>query len=395
DLEEKKAREAIKKQLKDIKFINKLYDSWKKKADGLLQVIVKNQPIKNLLQLNYDYWEIGWNIEYFDPHGVKIVNEYLDLSDEEKAALFYPTEVSNVQKERLELLQIIVDGEKKQDILEHQQKYYYIKCSWADGSTYTIDDIRKKILYEKESGIQNIKKEISKIKKHHKEISEKKKGLMKKLAVTQKNIAYFFQKMTDWREERKIISQKVNNYIHQELLRLEKKTKIPLNLLKFMDIYNYEDELDINLLYERSRLCANLLDKDGKFAYYTGNDAKQILGFIENEFFRDVKVVTGLTGNKGKVKGRVSVVMEAADFTKFEKGDILVTAMTRPEFVPIMKKAAAIVTDEGGITCHAAIVSRELGIPCVLGTNVATSFLKDGMIVEVDADNGKVKIIPE
>ena len=65
--------------------------------------------------------------------------------------------------------------------------------------------------------------------------------------------------------------------------------------------------------------------------------------------------------------------------------------MTRPEYLPLMKKASAIVTDEGGITCHAAIVSRELGKPCVIGTKVATSTFHDGDVVEVDATKGTVK----
>ncbi|MEY2664432.1 MAG: hypothetical protein RIT04_240, partial [Candidatus Parcubacteria bacterium] len=77
----------------------------------------------------------------------------------------------------------------------------------------------------------------------------------------------------------------------------------------------------------------------------------------------------------------------------FEDGSVLVTSMTRPEFVPLMKKAIAIVTDEGGITCHAAIVSRELKKPCIIGTKVATQVLKDGDMVEVDANSGIVRIL--
>ncbi len=65
--------------------------------------------------------------------------------------------------------------------------------------------------------------------------------------------------------------------------------------------------------------------------------------------------------------------------------------MTHPEFLSLMKQASAIVTDEGGVTCHAAIVARELGIPCVIGTKMATKVLKDGDEVEVDADKGIVK----
>ena len=67
--------------------------------------------------------------------------------------------------------------------------------------------------------------------------------------------------------------------------------------------------------------------------------------------------------------------------------------MTTPDMVPIMKKAAAFVTDEGGITCHAAIVSREMKKPCIIGTKIATKILHDGQLVEVDANRGIVKII--
>jgi pyruvate,water dikinase len=63
--------------------------------------------------------------------------------------------------------------------------------------------------------------------------------------------------------------------------------------------------------------------------------------------------------------------------------------MTSPDFIPILKKVSAIITDEGGITCHAAIVSRELKIPCIVGTKIATKVLKDGDVVEVDAQKGQ------
>jgi pyruvate,water dikinase len=95
----------------------------------------------------------------------------------------------------------------------------------------------------------------------------------------------------------------------------------------------------------------------------------------------------------GKATGRVKILKSVKEINKIEKGDILVAVMTRPDYVPAMKKAAAIVTDEGGVTSHAAIVSRELGIPCIIGTKIATKILKDGMLVEVNANHSWVKII--
>ena len=78
-------------------------------------------------------------------------------------------------------------------------------------------------------------------------------------------------------------------------------------------------------------------------------------------------------------------------FGKLKQGDILVATMTTPDFFPIMKKAAGFITDEGGITCHASIVAREMKKPCIVGTKIATKVLKDGDLVEVDADKGVVK----
>lgn len=103
--------------------------------------------------------------------------------------------------------------------------------------------------------------------------------------------------------------------------------------------------------------------------------------------------IRGQIGSKGLVRGIAKIIKDASFADNFNKGDILITGMTRPEFVPLMKKAGGIVTDEGGITCHAAIVSRELNIPCIIGTKVATHLIKDGNMIEVDADRGIVKII--
>ncbi len=103
--------------------------------------------------------------------------------------------------------------------------------------------------------------------------------------------------------------------------------------------------------------------------------------------------VRGQTGCPGKATGTVKVIMTSDDFTKMQPGDILVTTMTTPDFVILMQKAGAIVTDIGGLLSHAAIVSREIQKPCVIGTKFATHFFRDGDRVEVDADKGIVKKI--
>lgn len=105
----------------------------------------------------------------------------------------------------------------------------------------------------------------------------------------------------------------------------------------------------------------------------------------------EMSQVTGQSVYGGTVRGRVRALLRRRQIPDLQDGEVIVTHMTTPDFVPAMKRAAAIVTDEGGITCHAAIIARELKKPCIIGTKVATQVFKDGDMVEVDADNGIVR----
>lgn len=112
---------------------------------------------------------------------------------------------------------------------------------------------------------------------------------------------------------------------------------------------------------------------------------KQELVTIEKE-----PILKGLGASPGVGYGKAKIVLSVDQLGKIEKGDVLVTRMTTPDYVPAMIKAAGIITDEGGMTSHAAIVSRELGVPCVVGTGKATSILKEGQVLSVDGSRGFV-----
>lgn len=114
---------------------------------------------------------------------------------------------------------------------------------------------------------------------------------------------------------------------------------------------------------------------------------------LENDSGLIVGEIKGTIACQGFVKGKVRVLTRKKSFGDFKKGEILVTEMTDPDFIPVIKKASAIITDEGGMTCHAAITAREMKKPCIIGTKIATKVLKDGDFVEVDADNGIMRII--
>ena len=103
--------------------------------------------------------------------------------------------------------------------------------------------------------------------------------------------------------------------------------------------------------------------------------------------------VRGMVANKGKVAGIAKIILSSEDFFTFNEGDILIAKMTSMDFIPIMKKSGAFITDEGGLASHAAIIAREYGKPCIIGTKNATKVFKNGEKIEVDAESGVVRKI--
>ena len=148
---------------------------------------------------------------------------------------------------------------------------------------------------------------------------------------------------------------------------------------------------DINELEKRFGYSAIVYDND-KEIILTGDDAKKIddlVAFAED----NISELKGTVAFPGKVSGVCRIVPDPFKYDHFNNGDILITGMTRPEFIPVMKMASAFVTDSGGMLCHAAITAREMKKPCIIGTEIATKVFKDGDMIEVDADTGIVKKI--
>lgn len=150
--------------------------------------------------------------------------------------------------------------------------------------------------------------------------------------------------------------------------------------------------VDIGEVQKRSEFCVYYADKTSR-EFITGREAEKIAAKMEIAEKNDVQEIHGQTGCPGIAKGAVKIINVMADMKKMEKGDILVAISTQPDLLPAMKKAAAFVTDQGGVTSHAAIVAREINTPCVIGTKIATKVLKDGDVVEVDATKGMVRKI--
>lgn len=135
---------------------------------------------------------------------------------------------------------------------------------------------------------------------------------------------------------------------------------------------------------------------NGKTNIYIGQNAEEIINKYQETLLSkqdEINEIKGQIASNGLVKGIVKILKSHKENDKLKKGEILVVSMTTPDLISAMEKASAIITDEGGITCHAAIISRELGIPCIIGTKIATKVLKDGDMVEVDANKGIINIL--
>lgn len=188
------------------------------------------------------------------------------------------------------------------------------------------------------------------------------------------------------------------SYYHMEavLKAIGKKLDLSLSQVRLMLAKEVEHSLHskqtkTGILNQRAELV--YLERTQTTRCLSGKQAARYLKVhVKQEKLNlNVTEAAGTVAYPGKVKGTVKIINSPKEMGKMRRGDILVAQTTNPNLMPAIRQAAAIVTDEGGLTCHAAIVSRELKIPCVVGVKIASKFLKDGLRILVDAQKGIVK----
>lgn len=248
--------------------------------------------------------------------------------------------------------------------------------------------------------IDNEKKHLAEIENEHANWLEELKG--GKHDLKEHDLAEYLQIVMKVRDSRKNFFNKGLTVIYRIAERMFNECGVDLSLIPYytmMELLKGPEYLlsKKNELIKRKAGFTLLIPYDAPYEMELA-PVDEGMDAID-EFFKaghlegSGRELRGQTGCKGKVKGVIRVVKNNTTFKDFVEGEILVAGMTRPEYVPLMEKAAAIITDEGGITCHAAIVSRELGKPCIIGTKIATQVLKTGDLVEMDAGEGIVRIL--
>jgi len=290
------------------------------------------------------------------------------------------------------------DTKIKKAIKKHYNEYFYLKNLWlGTNGVYTRDyflKIAKSLSREKISPDEKIKKLNQDLKK----IKKEKDRLFKELGISKK-YRELFSVYSDFMLT-KIYRRYAQIFWAYQMKFLLKEAGERLGLKLEEVRYTIPEELKDGLL--NSKLDKSEIKKRLNFCLYYVEKDKELISTDKNHFVltqirstkkEDVEELNGQIGCLGKAKGVVRIVNTQQEMAKMKKGDILVSIATNPDLVPAMKKASAIITEQGGVTCHAAIVSRELNIPCVIGTKIATKVLKDGDLVEVDANKGIVKMI--
>ena len=213
----------------------------------------------------------------------------------------------------------------------------------------------------------------------------------------EKKVVAFYQEMLYLKDKRDDYRRTAFYYIHKNLLQhIAYKIGIPLIDLAYLTVKEAkkykgnEHVLQREIKRRKEAYVVEIINGETKI--YSGKDCRKDF-IVDDDIREERRLIKGIIGFPGKVQGTVQIIHSRGAVKGFRKGNALVAITTNPEYILAMQEAVAFITNEGGITCHAAIIAREMKKPCIIGTKIATKVLKDGDLVEVDANRGVVKII--
>jgi len=301
------------------------------------------------------------------------------------------------EKKAKEIIRLLPSVNKKLDkkIDSHYKTfrwlpYMYIGPAWEKD--YFVEQLKGLVKEEKEVPFL-----LGRMNNRLKEVKEKQKELLKILGTDKKHqILFDISRQIIYLKGLRKDALYFSFYSYEPLLKeIGKKLNLSLNQLRFLWPSEFKKavlkkDFDRNELNERFKFSV-FVYINGKKQTLTGKKALEWAKKVPDSKDYKINELEGSTAVPGMVKGIAKIINLPEDMVKMNEGDVLVSHATNPNLVPAMKKAAAIVTDIGGVTCHAAIVSRELNIPCVIGTKIATKVFKDGDLIDVNANHGIVK----
>lgn len=390
-----------------------------KSNEELGRLYEKFESLHNLAHFRRTiFWVMETPDEIFSKYVIKILKEKikqhkLTLQPEVVfAILATPLKKNHIVKEEQEFLKIVIklmdldninDGILNKKLEKHYKKYCWLPYGMSGPAwdrRYFVKNAKKYLIKDKSEIIERLRfleNQINHIKKQQEKflkLLKLDKKIMELINIAQESIyikslskeALFYGFYTSENLIKEIGNRLgINITLVRRMLPWEIKTALK------------KSKVDVEKLKQRYKYSIQYAYR-GKTKVFTGEEAKKFIKSIDIEIEKGInrKIIklTGVCAQPGKAVGMVKIINNAKDLNKMKNGDILISKMTDPEIIAAMKKAGAIVTDLGGITCHAAIVSRELGIPCIIGTKYATKIFEDNNKVEVNSTNGIIKKLP-
>jgi phosphohistidine swiveling domain-containing protein len=429
-----------------------LYEKYKKDIKSIDRYISKHQELTELIR---DVWENFENIKkYNEKYLIQVFEKMTNLADrwwkygvfledkgevinkeivtkfakrkkisESKArelvfSLAHPAEKSSFIEERRKFLnicryilnnkfsknnkkEIFKDKRVLKEITEYKKKFFWFKSNFYRAKKITeqsiINDVFKEI---KKLGEMNIEKELKQLSQNGYNINKKKKFLLKNIKLTsgEKKDLYFAERVISWVDKRKAWMMEhifFFSRLMEEIALFLKMDYHEISLYttkELAELLSFRKKLSKVEIQKRNKETFSVFEKNKEINIYYGDKAKELFQSVYQTNLKEIKGVVASAGRVKKINGVARVVYRPGK-DKFKKGEILITSMTRIEFVPIMRMAKAIVTNEGGMACHAAIVSRELNLPAIIGTKNATKEIKSGDKIELDIEKGTIKKI--
>ena len=405
ELTQIKDKDAIFKAIcqKGSSFLSQQISRWKRSLKRL--DYYKGEAAKGNIGIYEDFYEYAislWSFpilcesgDYFSTNDlVPLIQKRLDMAEKparEIAILMSRSpKLSFLNKEKMSLISVALG---KKSAKEHSKEYFWMGNTYRDhflcNEGYFLQQARE---LKKKYSMSALHKKMNEICGYEEQILGAKAKLNKEYTFDPelKLIFRIFEKFSWWVDQRKVMMLKIFDILFSLTDQLDKKNNWP-DVAKYLTPEEMKKAIagsQIHIPKTRKQNFAYLLDYRGKHMIYEGEPARRLLMSYQKSAARS-EIKGMVASGKGRIHGKACIILDAKKDI-FIPGSIMITSMTRPDFVHLMRQAKAIITDEGGLTCHAAIVARELGIPCIIGTRNASKALRNGQKIVLDLDTGRV-----
>ena len=325
------------------------------------------------------------------------LKENLSNADEVMRVGSFFDKPSYILQEEIDLLKLFIDNKgivKKTDLVLLLEKYAWTEQGYFNEKPKTVTSYLEKIA---NLSLEIAQKRFEEIRENQNKLRSDRDKMLSSLDEDNQTMIKLAGYSTYAKDHYKYSVNRLIYYIEPLLTEIASRLSKTVEYVKDLSPNEIEKLLkgknvdELSIIARRNHYVS--MNLDNKYLLFIGEDAD----LISKEIFttKEVRpdILKGRVASVGQARGIAKIVMNPSQFDKVNEGDILIVINTSPDFTPILKKVSAIVSEEGGLTAHVSVVSREMKIPAVVGVNYVTSIIKDGDLVEVDANKGIVKII--